>query len=75
MKSNDDVTVTLGDGVATFKRSGSSSVVVANILGKEVGDKQEAFYLDRLVHKPHESQFGEFTVTGAISSILTRQVI
>lgn len=66
--------VTLGDGVVTIKRKGTSSLIVANILGKIVEDKTESIFLDRLVHDSHETELGSFAVSGAVSSILKKQL-
>lgn len=65
-----DADVTLGNGVVTVRRKGSSSLTIANVLGTTVNDKTESIYLDRLVHKPFEQSLGNFAVTGAISSVL-----
>lgn len=62
--------VTLGNGVVTVRRKGSSSLVIANVLGTVATETSEAIYLDRLVHKPFEQSLGNFAVTGAISSVL-----
>jgi hypothetical protein len=68
------VQVALGDGVAVIRREGRSRATVATILGCESGADGEVtrVYLDRLVHRPHESVFAEWAVSGAVSSILTR---
>lgn len=71
MQTNEtEATVTLGDGVVTVRRKGSTRLTVANILGQAVADNKTAIYLDRLVHKPHESSLGTFHVHGATTSIL-----
>lgn len=72
MKKTSDAHVTVGDGVVTVKRDGSSTLVLANILGTEAIGKIETIYLDRLVHKAWEGTLGDFTSSGAISTILTR---
>lgn len=74
MKSSNDAHVTLGQGVVTVKRDGSSAVVLANILGTETAGGEEKIYLDRLVHKVWEGKLGEFAASGAISTVLTRPV-
>jgi len=66
-----DVTVHLGDGVVTVRRKGSSAVIVASVLGEIVNGEVKEMYLDRLVHKPGESQLGHYPVAGATTSILT----
>lgn len=65
-----EATVTLGDGVAMVRRRGSSALAVANVLGTTVADDKTAIYLDRLVHKSHESSLGSFLVKGATTTIL-----
>lgn len=75
MKSYDPsrISVTLGDGVVTFRREGVSSVTCAVILGREHGaDGAERIYLDRLVHRIGEERFSDWRVSGAISTILER---
>lgn len=71
MATNDsDATVTLGEGVVTIKRKGSSALTIANILGTVEKPKEKAIYLDRLVHRPHEQSLGSFHVSGATTTIL-----
>ena len=65
-----EATVTLGEGVVTIKRKGSSALVVANILGTAVSEAITSIYLDRLVHKPFENSLGDYSVSGAVSTIL-----
>ncbi len=71
MKENLDATVIIGDGVVTIKRNGKSGTTIANILGVVQHEKSQSIYLDRLVHENHEQALGKYSVTGAISSILT----
>jgi hypothetical protein len=68
------VSVLVGDGVVTVKREGSNRAVMAKILGKALVDGVEGVCLDRLVHESHEGQFGEWTLTGAVTTLLTRTV-
>lgn len=70
MKSTPEATVTIGDGVLSIARSGQSRIVIANILGTTIEDGNDCWYLDRLVHAPHESELGPYKVRGAISSVL-----
>lgn len=56
--------------VLTIARSGQSKVVVANILGVTIEEGDQCWYLDRLIHAPHENELGEYQVSGAISSKL-----
>lgn len=73
-KTENTTEVTLGAGVVTIKRKGTSSLIVANILGKVVEGKTESIFLDRLVHDSHEKEMGDFAVSGAVSSILKKQL-
>lgn len=70
MKPTSETTVTIGDGVVTIARSGQSKVVIANILGTTIEHDNDCWYLDRLIHAPHESELGPYNVRGAISSVL-----
>ena len=70
-KFDEEVEVSIGRGVATFKRSGKSLVVLANILGEDKdGNGARRIFLDRLVHRPNESKFGSWKLSGAVSTIL-----
>lgn len=68
------VEVTIGDGVATFRRRGISEVIVANVLSVDLNPRGEVcrVWLDRLVHNRGESEFNGWSVSGAISTILER---
>jgi hypothetical protein len=70
MKVKTEATITIGEGVLTIARSGQSKVVVANILGVTTEENNRCWYLDRLVHAPHETELGDYQVSGAISSKL-----
>lgn len=65
-----EANVHLGDGIVVVRRKGSSSPAIANVLGSIPGQGGTSLYLDRLIHKPYESELGGYRVTGAISSIL-----
>ena len=65
-----EANVHLGDGIVVVRRKGSSSPAIANVLGSVPGESGTSLYLDRLIHKPYESELGGFLVKGAISSIL-----
>lgn len=69
-----EVTVTLSETDAAFRRSGQSQPVVAKVLGVTRDAKGEIRHvvLDRVVHKPFESKFIGWTVHGAVVSELTR---
>jgi hypothetical protein len=63
--------VSVGDDVATFRPSLSSSSVVVNILKTEVDDNGvRRIYLDSLIHGP-DDEFSGWTAKGAISTVLT----
>lgn len=70
------VDISFGDGSVSLRRSGSSQIAIANILGSEedpvTGTK--TVWLDRKVHGRGESKFFEADVTwqccGAISTVL-----
>mgnify|MGYP000745875685 CR=1 FL=1 len=70
-----EVTVTLGDGVVVLHRSGQSKRIVANVLGVERADSGEIqkVWLDRLVHRTFESEFADWHVSGAVSTVLIRK--
>jgi len=67
-----ETSVSIGDGVAVVHRKGISAPIVAQILGADLDGEGKPcrYYLDRLVHRPGEHFLGEFTVSGAVSSIL-----
>lgn len=62
------VNVTFGEGVVVLHRSGHSKPAVANILGVEKAESGEVVkvYLDRRVHKPGETSFVGWSVSGAV---------
>jgi hypothetical protein len=66
------VAVLVGEGVVTVKREGSNRSLQANILGTVEADGVEVLCLDRLVHASHESQFGEWALSGAVTTLLSR---
>lgn len=74
MERTNDVVVTVGEGVVTLKRTGSSQTTVATILGTVVRDGIEVICLDRLVHNVGQSQFSEWQVWGAVTTLLSRPV-
>ncbi|BDC45338.1 hypothetical protein [Paraburkholderia terrae] len=67
-----NVSVLVGDGVVTVKREGSNRAVMANILGTVEAEGVEVLCLDRLVHSSHEQQFGEWALSGAVTTLLSR---
>lgn len=68
------VTVTIGEGVVTLRRTGQSSPITANILGMDCDNSgaPTRVWLDRLVHQAGEHGFSDWSVHGAISSVLVR---
>lgn len=69
------VSVLVGEGVVTVKREGSNRSLQANILGIVEADGVEVLCLDRLVHASHEQQFGEWTLSGAVTTLLSRPLV
>jgi hypothetical protein len=69
------VFVSLGGGAAVIRKAGRSRPIVAGVLGVEFREDGEPrqVWLDRLVHTPGEEWAGPWAVSGAVSSILTRQ--
>lgn len=65
--------VTFGDGVAVIRRKGVSRPVVAGILGAEsdIATRTSRVWLDRLAHGPKDLCFGGWSVSGAVSTVLT----
>jgi hypothetical protein len=65
--------VSIGDDAVSVRRHGSSTAVVANILGMAVAEDGAPvrIWLDRLVHQPREDRLGDWEVSGAISTVLS----
>lgn len=75
MRRDEEVSVTLGDGVVVVRRSGSSQATIAKILGMEpAGGNPQRLFLDRIVHRPGESEFVGWRVSGAVVTMLERAV-
>ncbi|KUY85963.1 hypothetical protein WS48_17935 [Burkholderia sp. RF7-non_BP1] len=72
MKAERSVSVSIGDGVVTIKRDGSSTATVAGVLGKVTKGDAEVICLDRLVHQPYETEFVGWKVSGAVTTLLSR---
>lgn len=64
----------MGDHDAVIRRQGQSVPVTAKVLGLERDARGVivTVWLDRLVHRPGETEFVEWKVGGAVSTILTR---
>lgn len=72
-KNSTESTLSLGDGFVTLRRSSRSDVIIARILGTEGPEHApDRIILDRLIHEPHESSIGSWTVRGAITTELLR---
>ena len=69
-----DIEVVIGDGSVTIRRSGRSAPIVAQVLGLERNPDGEVtrIWLVRLVHRPGEEWTGDWSVRGAVSSIIER---
>ncbi len=69
-----EVSVTLGDDTAVIRRAGHSRPEIAKILGvdRDAGGQIATVWLDRLVHRVGESEFKDWLVSGAISTVLQR---
>ena len=72
-----DIEVVIGDGSVAIRRSGRSAPIVAQVLGLDRNPDGEVtrLWLDRLVHRPGEEWTGEWSVRGAVSSIVERNRI
>lgn len=64
--------VNLGDGIVVIRRRSSSEVTIAQVLG--IDDDGQRLYLDRLVHAPWEQSIGGWKCSGAISTILEKEI-
>jgi hypothetical protein len=71
-RPNNEVEITLGDGVAVIRRQNRSTATVAHVLGETSANGAQRIYLDRLVHNGHQVMMGEWVASGAISTILER---
>ncbi|WP_295413172.1 hypothetical protein [uncultured Thiodictyon sp.] len=69
-----DIEIVIGDGSVTIRRSGRSAPIVAQVLGLDRNPEGEVIrlWLDRLVHRPGEDWTGDWSVRGAVSSIVER---
>jgi hypothetical protein len=70
METSTEANVHLGEGIVVVRRKGSSSPAIANVLGSVPTETGTLLYLDRLIHKPYESELGGYAIKGAISSIV-----
>ncbi|WP_295587283.1 hypothetical protein [uncultured Lamprocystis sp.] len=69
-----DIEVVIGEGSVTIRRSGRSAPIVAQVLALDRNPDGEVIriWLDRLVHRPGEAWTGDWSVRGAVSSIVER---
>lgn len=67
--------ISIGDGMVVVKRPGQSRSVVACILGMELDaqGRPVTIWLDRIVHRLFEDSFEGWRVSGAVSTVLSRQ--
>lgn len=70
METSTEANVHLGEGIVVVRRKGSSSPAIANVLGSVPTETGTLLYLDRLIHKPYESELGGYAIKRAISSIV-----
>ena len=69
-----EYSVSVGKNTVTLRQSLSSDSHVVNILGVDIGDRDERIiYLDELVHGSKD-KFRGWDVSGAISTVLTERV-
>lgn len=69
-----EYSVSVGKNTVTLRQSLSSDSHVVNILGVDIGNRDERIiYLDELVHGPKD-KFRGWDVSGAISTVLTERV-
>ncbi len=64
-----DLSVTFGEGVATVRRHGSSSLITANVIGREILGGKTRVFLDRLIHRSGDLAAG-WGLEGCVSTIL-----
>lgn len=73
------VELSFGEGTAVLRRSGSTKLAVAVVLGSETNPEtgKQTVWLDRLVHRSQDSKICQgdiiWTPSGAISTVLTQQ--
>ncbi|WP_295446397.1 hypothetical protein [uncultured Thiodictyon sp.] len=69
-----DIEIVIGEGSVTIRRSGRSAPILAQVLGLDRNPDGEVtrLWLDRLVHRPGEAWTGDWSVRGAVSSIIER---
>lgn len=73
-KHNREVRVQVGESTVTVTRGGSLNGAQARLLGDEVAGGVRRIYLDRRVHLPGEDMLGEWSCSGAISTILEQGI-
>ena len=69
----DNAEVVLGDGVCVIKFRGRSNQKIAKILGMDKNGGVTRIWLDKLVHHIRDDTIGGWSVSGAISTILTKE--
>lgn len=68
-------TLSVGESMVSVQREGASVTSVARILGKFERDGSLFVVLDRLIHEAYESTLGDWTATGAITTVLSRRLM
>lgn len=74
MSKTRDAQVIIGTDTVTVQRVGSLNVRQARLLGDETTGTVRRLYLDRLVHLPREEEIGGWACSGAVSTVLTKDL-
>ena len=73
------VELSFGEGTVVLRRSGSSKLTVASVLGSETNPEtgKRTVWLDRMVHRLQDRVICQgdikWTPSGAISTVITQQ--
>jgi len=65
--------ISLGDTRAVVQRLGSTTVIVANILTREIRQETEMVYLDRMIHEIGDYADG-WNLGGGNVTVLSRKI-
>ena len=73
MSKGREATVTVGEDRVTVRRKGRTEAVVAAALDIETDGEGRPVrvWCDRRIHRPEETELGEWHVEGAVVSVLT----
>ena len=76
MKDIDQADIIFGEGVVVIKRRGVTQPSIAVVLGAEsdLAKRTSRVWLDRMVHTIRDNTLGGWQVSGAISTILTKDI-